>query len=306
MRTETYNYFVISILSYFFIFSFSLETKAQEDLLKALDSIESQTDFKTLATFKTTRISIGHSIITREAGVLEITSQNRFWNTTEPTSDSFAADRLNSRFELAYGLTDRLTVGAGYGTGYESIDGFFKYRLLYQKDTGSKTPLSVTLFQSIAYREKNPGDFFTRGLQFEEKLGFTSQLLIARKFSSNFSLQISPTYFYRPADGFITGVDAHRTAVGFGGRYKIGNHVSIVSEYYALINKIEDPKSYGAFALGVNWEVADLMLQFNLTNARNLVEDKFIGKTLQNFNFRNGNLHFGFQATYLLHLKKNK
>ncbi len=143
-----------------------------------------------------------------------------------------------------------------------------------------------------------------RSLNFDEKLGFTTQLLIARKISTNFSLQISPSYLHRAADRFLSNVNLNRFAIGFGARYKVGGHVSIVSEYYALIDKVKTPQSYGPFALGVNWEVADLQLQFNLTNARNLVEDKFIGKTLQNFNFKDGNLHFGFQATYLIHFKK--
>ncbi len=289
---------------YFVLLSFSCIINAQEDLLDAINSIETDTEFNTLATFKATRISIGQSVITREKGVLEVTWQNRFWNTPDSVSTAFVADKVNVRFELAYGVTDRLTIGAGYGTGYTSVDAFAKYRLLYQKDTGKKFPISVTLFQSIAHREKNPGDFITRDLDFEEKLGFTTQLLIARKFSPNFSLQFSPTYFHREADKFLPEPDTNRFALGFGARYKISHHVSIVSEYYALLDSVNDPQSYGPFALGVNWEIASIQLQFNITNARNLVEDKFIGKTLQNFNFRNGNLHFGFQATYLFHFNK--
>lgn len=282
----------------------SFTVNAQEDLLKTIDSIEPETDFNTLATFKATRISIGQSVITREKGVLEVTMQNRFWNTPNPTSNAFAADKLNARFELAYAFTDKLTIGAGYGTGYNSIDAFAKYRLLFQKDTGSKFPVSVTLFQNIVLREKNASIYNTQSLEIDEKLGFTSQLLVARKISPKFSLQFSPSYTHIAVNKFSPGKDVNRFMFGFGARYKVGGHVSIVSEYYALLNKPETPQSYGPFALGVNWEVADLQLQFNLTNARNLVEDKFLAKTLQNFNFKNGNLHFGFQATYLIHFKK--
>lgn len=280
---------------------------AQQDLLQTIDSITKTKEFNTLATFKATRISIGQSVITREKGVLEVTMQNRYWNTPNPESNAFAADKVNIRFELAYGVTDRLTLGAGYATGYTSVDAFGKYRLWYQKDTGNKFPVSITLFQSIAHRERNPGIFVERQLNFDEEIGATTQLLIARKFSSKFSLQVSPTYIYRAVDQFLLSRPTiHRFALGFGARYKVGGHVSIVSEYYALFNKVKDPFSYGPFALGVNWEVAKLQLQFNLTNGRNLVEDKLIGKTLQNFNFKNGNLHFGFQATYLIHFSKNK
>ncbi|MEM7382600.1 MAG: DUF5777 family beta-barrel protein, partial [Bacteroidota bacterium] len=83
-----------------------------------------------------------------------------------------------------------------------------------------------------------------------------------------------------------------------------GGHVSVVSEYYYTTNPIESFDTYGPFALGVNWELGDVMLQFMLTNAVNMVEDAFIAQTRNNFNFRNPNLNFGFNATYIIHFKR--
>jgi len=50
--------------------------------------------------------------------------------------------------------------------------------------------------------------------------------------------------------------------------------------------------------------LTDLMLQFHLSNAPNISEDAFITQTRNNFNTRDGNLFFGFNATFILHLKK--
>ena len=47
-------------------------------------------------------------------------------------------------------------------------------------------------------------------------------------------------------------------------------------------------------------------LQFHLTNVRNFAEDAFITQTANNFNFKDPNLHFGFNATFVLHTKKKK
>ena len=58
--------------------------------------------------------------------------------------------------------------------------------------------------------------------------------------------------------------------------------------------------------IGVNWELSHLMLQFHVTNARNYAEDVFITQTTNNFNFKDPNLHFGFNATFVLHTSKNK
>ncbi|NJN50403.1 MAG: hypothetical protein HC798_04870 [Polaribacter sp.] len=57
---------------------------------------------------------------------------------------------------------------------------------------------------------------------------------------------------------------------------------------------------------GLNWEVSDLMLQFFITNATNFAEDLYITQTPNNFNFKDPNLHFGVNATFILHTNKNK
>ena len=95
----------------------------------------------------------------------------------------------------------------------------------------------------------------------------------------------------------------HFFAMGFGARYKVGNHVSVVSEFYHTFNPVTSFDTYGPFALGVNWEIGDVLLQFMLTNARDMVEDAFITRTRNNFNFKNPNLNFGFNATYVIHFK---
>ena len=98
--------------------------------------------------------------------------------------------------------------------------------------------------------------------------------------------------------------DTSHFAMGIGGRYRIGGHVSVSSEYYYLANPITSVTTFDAFAIGVNWELTDLMLQFHLTNTPNMAEDAFITQTRNNFNTRDGNLFFGFNATFILHFKK--
>lgn len=285
-----------------------------QDILNDLETIAVEDSLPTIATFKGTHISIGHSVETRKKGVLEISSMNRFWNRPIPDSErvqTFAADKWNSRIGVDYGLSDRLTVGAGYSTGYRSIDVYGKYRLFYQRDSGAKFPFSITLFQGGVYRGKSSfkgilyeddGMTIKREVPTENKFATTTQLLIARKFSRSFSFQIAPTYVYRAEDKLVEDANPNYFALGFGARYKVSNHVSIVSEYYYVANSPDFVDTYGPFSLGANWEVSDLLLQFKLTNARNLVEDKFIIKTENNFNFRDGNLHFGFHATYFIQL----
>jgi len=168
------------------------------------------------------------------------------------------------------------------------------------KEKGS--PLSVTMLQSSSYNSSSFAGS-TIGDTFLDRASFTSQLLIAKKFSSDFSLQLSPTFIHR---GLVLSNEDPKNhfALGIGARYKLGNHLSLVSEYYLNANKIKSFETYNPFALGANWELGDVMLQFMLTNSRNMVEDAFITGTRNNFNFRSPNLNFGFNATYVIHFKR--
>lgn len=270
-----------------------------QSLLEKLEAESSKDPLFTLATFKSTRISIGHSVETRKKNVFEISVMNRFWNLPKETSNAFVADKMSSRFGLDYGISDRLTYGVGFSTLNSILDNFLKYRLIRQHDNGPNK-FSITLFQSITYADKKTYGAAS-GVDFSDKLAFTTQLLFARKFTRNFSLQVSPTFIKRnrvasPLD------DKNQFALGFGGRYKLGNHVSIVSEYYYVTNPLTSSKTYGAFSLGTNWELSDLLLQFKLTNSGHFVEDAFITQTKRNFSFRDGHLFFGFHATFFLQL----
>lgn len=272
-----------------------------QNLLEILENEQQDSLGYLPATFKMTRIAFGHSTEVRSKGILEIFTANRFWNLPTEKSQSFAADKMSTRIALEYGVLDRLSVGFG-GTTFDGLfDGYLKYKLLTQKKGIKTTPLNITLFQSSSY---NSSSIVNPDIKddFSDRLSFTSQVLISRKISSDFSFQIAPTYVHR---GLKFSEEDHQDffALGIGARYKIGSHLSVVSEYYKTFNPIESFDTYGPFALGVNWEIGDVLLQFMLTNTVNMVEDAFITQTRNNFNFKNPNLHFGFNATYVIHFK---
>lgn len=254
------------------------------------------------STFKATRISIGHSVETRKKGALEISFMSRYWDVPQESSNSFIADRMTARFGLDYAFTDKFTIGIGGAAPSGIFDTFFKYRLLQQKVDGSGSPFAMTLLQTGTYRSRQtstPQYETDSETTFFDKTGFTTQLLIARKLTSDFSLQVSPTFIHRGYSNNRVD-DPNHFALGFGGRYKVGNHVSIVSEYYYVANELESVETFGAFSLGANWEVGSVMLQFKMTNNPVFTEDTFITQTRRNFNTRDGNFFFGFQGTYYI------
>ncbi|MFY0628988.1 MAG: hypothetical protein JXR05_01335 [Flavobacteriaceae bacterium] len=279
----------------------AIHFSAGQSLLDRLKSESKNDPSYTLATFKSTRISIGHSVETRKKNSFEISVMSRFWNLPVRTENRFIADKLSNRFGLDYAFSDRLTWGVGFSTLNNITDTFLKYRLLRQQDNGPNK-FSITLLQTATHTDVKGGPYAssTEG-SFSDKLAFTSQILIARKFTRNLSLQISPTLITRNVP-VTPWDDKSQFAIGFGGRYKLGGHFSIVSEYYHVTNPLKRIETYGAFSLGANWELSDIMLQFKMTNNGNFVEDAFITQTRKPFNFKDGNFFFGFHATFYLQL----
>ncbi|EAQ41021.1 DUF5777 family beta-barrel protein [Polaribacter sp. MED152] len=294
----------IILLGFLFFISTNCTLNAQ-DLLNKLNNEFPSENTNTIATFKTTRIGLGHSIETRKKGALEISLYNRYWNIPNFEGQRFLADVVSRRYGLSYSFTNNLTFGIGYEDHDKIADGFLKYKLLQQKNN-KKNWVSVTLLQTISHRSlENTNTNLYAPSSSDNKYAFTSQVLIARKFNSNLSLQITPTYIRRE-NNETTNDPNNQFALGFGGRHKISNHASIVSEYYLVANPLKSIDTYNAFMVGVNWELGDLLLQFQMTNARNFAEDTFITQTRNNFNAKDGNFHFGFNATFVLHTKKNK
>lgn len=298
MKNSLFFSFILGILLY------SIPVTSQS-LLDKLEKEFPKTKQYEIATFKTTRIAIGHSIETRSKGALELALYNRYWNIPDFDGQRFLADKVSTRFSLEYALTDRFTFGGGY-TNFDKIkDAYLKYRLIRQVSKSKKAPVSITLFQGVSHRNEEEGPVLYPGAATQGKYAFTTQVLIARKFNPKFSAQITPTFIRRKAAS-ASDDPSNQFAVGFSGRHKIGGHASIVSEYYYVANPLKSIDTYNAFVVGVNWELSHLMLQFHITNARNFAEDAFITRTTNNFNFEDGNFHFGFNATFVWHTKKKK
>ncbi len=273
-----------------------------QDLLEKLDEEYPNTPQYETATFKTTQIAIGQSVENRKKGVLQLMALSRYWNIPNTRTQSFITDRVATRFGVEYGITNNFTTGIGWTSFDNAYNGYFKYNLLRQRKKPSKAFASIAYYQSVSYYGDRSAP--SPDSSFNDRLSFTSQLLIARKFTPKFSMQIAPTFIHRNK---VAAIDpSNYFALGFSGRYKIANHVSLVSEYYYVANPIKSKDTYGAFALGINWDIRYLMLQFHMTNTWNMIDDDFILNTPNNFNGEDGNFVFGFNAIFTLHFKKNK
>ena len=168
-----------------------------------------------------------------------------------------------------------------------------KYSLIHQTKGEKSFPFAISLFGSIAaktIKDYPPTDKRT----FAESLFYVGQVLIARKVSSDFSVQLTPTYIQRntvkisedPYDIF---------ALGFGSRLKLSKRVSLNSEYFHAFNESMSINARNSLSFGVDIETGGHVFQLILSNSITMIEKSFIAETTGNF--FGGDIHFGFNLS---------
>ena len=264
---------------------------AQDDLLDLLnDEQEESTDY-VLATFKGQRLINGHTVVTRKTSELEFLISHRFGRVNSGIKEFFGLDAANVRFSLEYGLTDRITAGIGRNSLQKVYDGFIKYNLLRQSTGKTQMPITVTGLSSIAIRTADSFEFAED--DFNSKVSYTHQLLIARKLNDKVSVQVSPTYVHR--NKILENQANDIFAVGLGGRVKLTQRLALNAEYFYRLTDELDNSFNDAIGVGLEIETGGHVFHLNFTNARSMAERAFITETTGDF--FNGDIHFGFNIS---------
>lgn len=269
-------------------------TGQDQELMELLSASETNDKGYATATFKSTRVINGHSIETRSNGTLEFIISHRFGKINSGYDEFYGLDFSTIRLGLEYGITDNLNIGIGRASFDKVVDAFLKYRFLRQSKS---SPITATAFVSIARKTLDQS-----GLDGLDRNAYTAQLLIARKFSSNVSFQVTPTIIQRNL--VLTPEDANLLiAVGLGARYKLSNRIAIVTEYYPQLSS-KSAVFEDSFAIGVDIETGGHVFQLHFTNAVQMNERGFIGETTDSF--WDGDIHYGFNITRVFDLRPNK
>jgi hypothetical protein len=277
------------ILLLIFLLTITYNLQSQ-DLLDILDEETEGTTTTVSATFKGTRIANGHSVENRKAKELEFIIGHRFGALNSGTFNLFGLDNANIRFSLEYGITDDLMIGIGRSSLNKLYDSFLKYKLLKQKTGKNAFPFSVSVFGSVVARDYPEND----KRAFAETLSYTSQLLIARKFSPSVSLQITPTYIHKNTVELLA--DPHDyVALGLGGRVKLSKRVALNAEYFYNFDELTAYEPKNPIAFGVDIETGGHVFQLIISNARAMIEPSFITETAGDF--LKGDIHFGFNIS---------
>ena len=272
-----------------FLFAFTgliISLTAQDDMLELIDD-GTINPVPVQATFKATRIVNSQSIELTRPKILEFMILHRFGSMTNGFYDLFGMDEAAIRFDLKYGINDRISLGAGRSSLNKTYDIFTKLKILKQTSGGSSFPFSLALFSKIEIST------IDQNLPMNDQLTFDIQVLAARKFNPSISVQVMPTFIHRNL--VQTANESHDLlSFGIGGRVKVTRRVSINTDtFFPLGERNESFKQ--SWGLGCDIETGGHVFQLMITNVQGSFESNYIENATGTFDELN--LFLGFNIT---------
>ena len=275
---------------------FSNRLQAQDSSLLNMLSDSMQANEKPMqvkGTFKGLYIVDMKTVESSARGALNFLIMHRFGKLNDGAYNFFGLDNATIRLGFDYGITDRLSVGIGRSSLEKTFDGYFKYRLLWQTDGSERMPLSLSLSSGLTYNTlKYPDKTY---LNAKYRTSYATQLIAARKFNSNLSLQLVPIWLHYNL--VPTTEDKNNVfAIGAGGRMRVTKRMSITAEYnYLLPDQVNSFDAHNVFSVAWEIETGGHVFQLVFTNAQGMTEPQVIGRTTGEWS--NGDIYFGFNVS---------
>lgn len=246
-----------------------------QSLTSILEDTKPEKEFVTNA-FKSTRIINTHSAEMLPAGTLDVRILHRFGLLNSGVNNLYGLDQANMRLGFDYGISNRIMVGVGRSNVNKELDGFLKYRLLWQA-RGGGWPFSVVLVGG-ATLNTTPMIDTSHVNYFSSKVAYYYQVLIARKVSDILTLQITPSVVhYNLVDKETDKNDIF--SVGIGGRMKLTKRVSINWDYQYALPGYLPAGYYNYLGVGFDIETGGHVFQLHVANSLGMNERAFITRT---------------------------
>jgi hypothetical protein len=225
-------------------------------------------------------------------GALEATMQHRFGNIKEGnTLAGIYGDGSNIRIALSYAIHERLTIG--YGTTKNDRLQDFNWKVGILRQTRSnKVPASVSYYGNFTIDARKASKFFVAQHRFSN----FHQLVIARRFSPNISLQLAPSVSHFNLVG--ADMENDRVAISFGGRIKVSPQTALMFDYSQPITQFEDSDvdlNLPGVSLGVEFATSAHAFQLFITNYNGIVPQQNYMKNTNDF--FSGDILIGFNIT---------
>ena len=282
-------------------FSFAQDTT--DTMNQLITQTEKNKTYHTESTFIYTHILDGQSVETLPKKVLDVRISHRFGPLNSGLYNFFGLDYspFNVRLGFDYGITNNFMIGGGHSGFQKTYDLFSKIKILKQSTGAVTSPFTISFVPTITINTQKQNEFPVKPDSGEtiKRFSYVLQLLIARKFSESFSLQIMPTLVHPDNVSFLHS-KKNILAIGIAGREKISKRMSLIAEYYYQLPDDKAPGSHNVLSFGLNLWTGGHVFQLLFTNSYGLTEKSFIAETKGRWN--KGDELFGFNISRVFQL----
>ena len=232
-----------------------------EDSIPAVKEVEYER-----AAFESTSLIENQTDRVYGKGTIEMIMNHRFGLVTGTNDLIGIWAPANIRIAMNYSITNRITVGVGTTKDARLQDFCLKTALLKQTVNG-KMPVSVTYYGNMSISALPKENFYHTS----DRWSFFNQIIIAKRFSKMFSLQLAPSYsHYNLIDAPMSN---DLFAIAFGGRAKVTSSMSILLDVNQPITSQEiAPKS--GFSVGTEFSSVGHTFQIFISNYRGIINQQ--------------------------------
>ncbi|WP_242119371.1 DUF5777 family beta-barrel protein [Aestuariivivens sediminicola] len=275
--------FLVFLLTPFLIY-------AQDDLLNEIDTNTDWNGYSNAA-FKGLKIVNFESTKLVAKKEFTLIVSHRFGSLENGFDNFFGLDEAVTRLNFVYGISDGINLGVSRSSFQKIYEASLKYRLLRQQDNGF--PFTIVGYNEVLINTALDKIDLPL-LEFKHRLSYVAQLLISRKLSPNFSLELAPTFFH---DNFVflDEQDNSQFALGLGGRYKLGKRWSINADYGWHMNRADNSPFKNPFSIGFDLETGGHVFQMHFTNTQGMNTNTFLGQGSGDWS--EGDIYFGFNLS---------
>lgn len=268
-------------------------------------------------TFQSIWIIDNQTVMVPVKGTFEMDIQHRFGTVQNGYKDFWGLFApSNIRLGLGYSPINKLFIGLGITKDKMLWDGSAKYAIMQQ--TKGKFPLSITYYGNMAYESRKDADGSLYKYS-SQRLSFFNQLIIARKITDKFSVQVAPSVSHQNAvKGYYTKNDStgketfkemkfDHFAIALSGRYKLTNVLAFMINYDQPITKHATRNPHPNFSFGLEVNTSNHAFQifagnyYTLNPQQNNLYNEYnpFGYTNNGTKVKGGQFVIGFNITRL-------
>ncbi|HTD97953.1 MAG TPA: DUF5777 family beta-barrel protein [Mucilaginibacter sp.] len=278
------------------------KTSSADSLMNSLSPDDKHQDV--LPAFKATRLILSQTTTTVKKNNFNFLVIHRFGDMAGKAGGAqtlFGLDAVKDVYiGFEYGLSDNFNIDFGRSTIGQLVELGLKYAVLHQTSDNS-SPVAITLFGQAGVRPYGPANAYN---SFGDRLSYLGQVIISRKFSSAFSLQVLPTVVQDntpyPAD---PGNEESFFALQTSARLKVTKRMSIIVDYSHSFSTFRTDRQFAdPLGFGIEMETGGHVFTVNISNANAISAINTLSNTQSDFG--RGQYRLGFTISRMFDFNK--